>query len=341
MKTKLLLAVLFNVVIASFVATVVDVNPLLASGISIAVAFIPRGELSGSLLAGLNKEIWLAEIMEKFYPDWSFLSVVRDLSMFVENNTINLAEAGVDPNVLINNTTYPIPYAQRSDVPLALPLDTYDTENTLVRNIEEMETAYDKMASVVLGHKNALLNKFAQKAAHAFAPSANGTYTPVLTTSGANDGNNFKKITLDNILQLALAFDKLDAPDSGRILVLHPEHARTLAMEDKTLFKQFMEESQGFSLFGFKVFKYSKTPVFNKTNGQKVAFGAAPAPSTDTISSIAFLSTEVCKAQGDFEMFASQKDPGERGDIIGFQMRALTLPMRNKYIAAIYNAPIS
>jgi hypothetical protein len=106
MKTKLLLAVLFNVVIASFVATVVDVNPLLASGISIAVAFIPRGELSGSLLAGLNKEIWLAEIMEKFYPDWSFLSVVRDLSMFVENNTINLAEAGVDPNVLINNTTY-------------------------------------------------------------------------------------------------------------------------------------------------------------------------------------------------------------------------------------------
>lgn len=341
MKTKLLLAVLFNVVIASFIATVIDVNPVLASGISIAVSFIPRGELSGTLMSELNKEIWLAEIMEKFYPDWSFLSVVRDLSMFVENNTLNLADAGVDPNVLINNSTYPIPYAQRSDVPLALPMDTYDTENTLVRNIEEMETSYDKMASVILGHKNALLNKLAQKAAHAYAPSADGTYTPVLSTSGATDGNNFKKITLDDILRLALAFDKLDAPDTGRILVLNPEHARILAMEDKALFKQFMEENQGFSLFGFKVFKYSKTPVYNKTNGQKVAFGATPAPSTDTISSIAFLSTEVCKAQGDFEMFARQKDPGERGDIIGFQMRALTLPMRNKYIAAIYNAPIS
>lgn len=340
MKAKIFLAVLFNLVVATLVAPIVDVSTGILFGIGMSLSLLPRGDLSGSLMAGLNKEIWLAEIMEKFYPDWSFLSVVRDLSMFVENNTINLAEAGVDPNVLINNTTYPIPYAQRTDTALALPLDTFDTENTLIRNIEEMETAYDKLASVVAGHKNALLNKFAQKAAHAYGPASDGTYTPVLPTNGANEGG-FKKITLDDILNLALAFDKIDAPENERILVLNPEHARTLAKEDKTLFKQFMEESQGFTLFGFKVFKYSKTPVYNKTNGQKKAFGAVPDPNTDTIASIAFIRSEVCKALGDFEMFARQKDPGERGDIIGFQMRALALPMRNKYIGAIYNAPAS
>lgn len=338
MRAKVLLTVLFNLSVAILMAPVIGVNMFSLFGIVMFLSLIPRGDLSGCLMAGLNKEIWLAEIMEKFYPDWSFLSVVRDLSMFVENNTINLAEAGVDPNVLINNTTYPIPYAQRTDTPLTLQLDTFDTENTLIRNIEEIETSYDKLASVVAGHKNALLNKFAQKAAHAYAPNSNTTYTPVLPTSGSNE-QGFKKITLDDVLDLALAFDEIDAPDNNRILILHPKHARTLAKEDKVLFKQFMEEGQGFTLFGFKVFKYSKTPVYNKVNGQKRAFGALPDPNVDTISSIAFVSTEVCKALGEFEMFAREKDPGERGDIIGFQMRALALPLRNKYIAAIYSAP--
>ena len=50
-----------------------------------------------------------------------------------------------------------------------------------------------------------------------------------------------------------------------------------------------------------------------------------------------YCETEVCLARGDTEVFARYKDPKDRGDIIGFQQRAMALPIRGKYIGAIYS----
>lgn len=61
----------------------------------------------------LNKQIWIAQILENFYPSDSFLTHVSDFSGFVENDIIHFASAGIDPKVLINNTTYPIKTVQR------------------------------------------------------------------------------------------------------------------------------------------------------------------------------------------------------------------------------------
>ena len=55
-------------------------------------------------MANLQKEIWVNQIKENFYPDSSFLNYAKDFSGLVENHAINMAEAGVDPKVLINNT---------------------------------------------------------------------------------------------------------------------------------------------------------------------------------------------------------------------------------------------
>ncbi|MFO0485244.1 MAG: hypothetical protein ACK51A_06235, partial [Sphingobacteriia bacterium] len=71
-------------------------------------------------MAGLNKEVWLSLIKEQFYPDFTFLNEALDLSAFVQNDVINLAEAGVSPNVLKNNTTYPVPASTRADVGITL-----------------------------------------------------------------------------------------------------------------------------------------------------------------------------------------------------------------------------
>lgn len=281
-------------------------------------------------MAGINKEIWISEILEGFYPDGSFLSEPSDLSAFVEYNTINLADAGADPNVLINNTTYPIPVNTRTDIPHAIPLDTFDTENTVVRNIEEIESAYDKLASVVRQHKNSLLATASKKAAHAYAPNADSVYTPVLPASGSSGS----KIKLDDIITLRNRFDKVNMPNQGRVLVLHPDHFAQLQKEDMLLFKGFMQNDPGFNLFGFKVYVYSDTPKYDKTNGTKLPYGASSA--NETISSVTFVNSEVMKAMGTIEMFAIQNDPQVRGDIIGFQMRFIAMPKRNKCIGAIY-----
>ena len=51
----------------------------------------------------LQKQIWIDQIMNNFYPETSFLNYARDFTPFVDFDKINMAEAGVDPEVLINN----------------------------------------------------------------------------------------------------------------------------------------------------------------------------------------------------------------------------------------------
>ncbi len=41
------------------------------------------------------------------------------------------------------------------------------------------------------------------------------------------------------------------------------------------------------------------------------------------------------KCDGDYEMFYTEKDVRERGDIIGFEKRFIAMPIRNKAIGAI------
>lgn len=285
-------------------------------------------------MPSLNKQIWLADIMEDFYPDGSFLTAADNFDAWVENDTINLAEAGVEPEVLINNTTYPVAFAERSDTPHALVLDYYDTKGTVLRNAELVELSYDKRGSVTKQHKNALLKSFQIKAAHAYAPAGDTSTTPVIATTGAA-ANGFKVITFKDILSLKAEYDLMDAP-LDRVLVLNPLHFNQLAAEDLNYLRGVM--ANGNELFGFKLFNFSKTPIYNKSTGAKVALGAAAAPTTDTISSFAFVGSEVMRAQGTFDMFERLKDPEQKGDIINFQMRGLAMPKRNKYTAAIYSA---
>lgn len=336
--TRKIYAVFAIAMLAFVVTAVTGANFFVAGGALTALSFIPSGQ-TGVAFVGLNKEIWLPELMEGFYADDSFLSEMRDMSAFVDNDVINLAEAGVNPDVLVNNSVYPVPYAQRADVPIALSLDTFDTENTLVRSIETAELAYDKRSSIMYGHKQALRMTFMQKAAHAVAPSADSTFTPLLQTTGADNGSGFKRLTYADILRLKKRFDNAEIPAEGRILILSAQHQEDLELEDASRYNLVMDKGV---LRGFKLYFLAdaRLPRYNKTSGAKVAYGAAAAPSTDTVSSIAFHKDEMMRAQGTQDIFLRERDPELRGDLLGFQMRGLALPIRNKGVAAIYSAAV-
>lgn len=335
---------LFSTIILAFVmgsalAMGVNINPVAAiggaMGVSVAHGFVMK--FSGAdfgLMVGVNKEIWIPEIMEGFYPDNSFLSKSRDLSAFVENDVINIAEAGVDPTVLWNNAVWPIPINQRTDTNNAFTLGTLDSENTLVRNVEAMEAAYDKMASVAGQHRKAIMKAAAQRAAYAYAPADDDADDhPVFGTSGATV-NGRSAIKFNDIIDLA---DKFNGNhwDGERILLLHSTLAAQLRKEDVTLYKSLIAQTaNGFDLYGFTTFIYNYTAVYNSATGVKTAFGAAAA-GTDSLSATAYLADEVFRADGSVDMFLREKDPEQRGDIIGFQKRFLAGSMRGKAHASI------
>jgi len=311
---------------------------IIGTGAGVAGVVSLLNTVTGGAMAGLNREIWLAELMEGFYADDMFLSECRDLSPFVDNDIINLAEAGVNPDVLINNTTYPIATAERADGAIALVIDNFDTENQHVKNADLVELAYNKLTSIVYGHKQSLRMKIMEKAAHAIAPAADGTYTPLLVTTGADNGAGLKALKFEDILRLSKAFDDAEIPGEGRILVLSSQHRMDLMTANITLYNQLMASNV---LYGFKLYTLAtkRLPRYNKTTGAKVAFGAAAAPSTDTVASIAFHKDEVGRAMGTEKMYHSEaeNDPTYRRDVIGFSKRAMVIPIRNKGVAAVYS----
>lgn len=290
------------------------------------------------MAATLNKQVWIDQILEGFYPDSSFLKYAKDFSGLVEYDKINMAEAGVDPNVLINNTTYPIKVVQRIDTPISIELDKFETENTLIRRPEVIEYSYDQLESVIRGHRQSLRAKTAEKAAHAYAPQKDSEFTPVIYTTG-EAVNGRKRLTFEDIITLKGRYDSVDIPLEDRFLVLAPEHATDLLLGDIKLFKDLtnLKDGKPFNFAGFSMLQFSKMAKYevNSTSKvlEKVAFGTETA--SKMFCSFAFHADEVMKADGEMFMYANENDAKERGTIVGFDKRFIALPMRNKGIGAI------
>ncbi len=283
----------------------------------------------------LNKQVWINQILEGFYPDDSFLKKVRDCSNLVENNKLHFASAGIDPNVLINNTTYPIRTIQREDEDNEITLCKFETENTLVRRPDAIEYSYDKLESVISQHRATLRKSVAMKAIHAFAPQADTENTPVISTTGTTY-NGRKRLRFIDILSLKERFDDAEIPLEERYLVLHPKHVTDLLLEDIELFKDLtnIKDGEPTKFAGFGIFSFSKMPTYATVNSafSKVAFAGQ---ATEAFASVAFYSKEVMKADGDIFMYSREDDPEERGTIVGFDKRFVALPIRGKGVGAI------
>lgn len=288
--------------------------------------------------AKLNKEVWVSQLMENYYPDSSFLKHAKDFTALVDNDAINIANAGLDPEVLINNTTYPIEIVQRIDTPIRIELDKFETKNTLVRRPDVIEYAYDQLESVLMGHRNTLRAKTGMKAAHAFAPVGNTVDTPVLLTTG-DLINGRRPLSVDDILALKERYDDADIPLEGRFLVLHTSHLSDLIKFDLKSFKDITEITNGQpkTFAGFSILQFSKTAYFNVNTLVKLPYGAVPGVN-DSICSFSFHKDEVMKADGEVYMYVRENDPELRGTVLGFDKRFIALPIRNKGIGAIVTA---
>jgi len=335
-KLSLASAIVYNCLVGMFIALVLGYHGIVAFalfGVLVNVLGIVQAMVSASngfaLFDGLAAQVWISDVMQQFYPDNHFLSAVRDLSSLVDANTINLADAGADPDVLVNNTVYPVGMVDASDYPLAIPLKTYDTKNSVVRNAVAIELAYDQRALYVQKHQKAMLKRMGMDAAWAYAPAADdAAKSNKVIILGANDS------VVDAVIDMQAAYGNYDADAEDRIIIFAPNHLAQIAKENKVLYKAIMAEP-GSVFYGFKVYAYSKLPIYVTATGAKVPYGTAFDPAIHSQSSVCFLGSEVMKAMGTMEFYSRLKDPEARGDIFGYQARFIASSFRNKYLGAI------
>lgn len=328
-------AVLFNCLMGGTLAAAAGWSPMTgAVGMNVLAAVLGQAIPSGSLRAGVYTEIWTGELVKYLRRglEATFLDGIPDSSSIVNNDVIHLVEVGVDPDVLINNTTYPIPFQALDDKDIAIKLDKFQTKVTPITDDELFALSYDKMARVKESHGNSINDSKFAKAAHALCAQQNSATTPVLKTTGEKDPVTGRlKMTANDLLNLKRALDKLKVPAQGRRLVLCSDHANDL-LEVSQVFKEQYNINRNDGtvgrLYGFDIYEFGNNPLYT-TAGVKKDVGAT-AEAGEFQCSFVFYTQRVFKATGSTKMYYSEAatDPEYQRNKINFRHYFICMPKK-------------
>ena len=328
-------AVLMNCVMGSTLAAVVGVDPTVgAVGLNVVAVISGSVFPSGSLCAGVYTEIWTGELVKHLRRglEATWLDGIPDSSSIVNNDVIHLVDVGVDPDVLINNTTYPIPLQALEDQDIAIQLDKFQTKVTPVTDDELYAISYDKMSRVKESHGNAINDSKFQKAAHALCAQQHTATTPVLVTTGARDADTGRiKLCMQDVINLKRAMDNLKVPAQGRRLVLCSDHVNDLLETDQRFKEQYNIDRGNGTVgrqYGFDIYEFANNPLYT-TAGVKKAVGAS-ADTGEFQCSFAFYVPRVFKATGSTKMYYSEaaNDPEYQRNKINFRHMFICMPKK-------------
>lgn len=312
------------------------------AGFTAAGEFMAGLNMSGTLMAGLYPEAWTGELVKRFRHTGTFLERIRDYSQYVrENNTMHLVDVGVDPDVLIDNSTYPIAVNASDDSDISITLVKFDTENTKITDDELRGIGYDKIGLKVEQHKLALEEKTLEKALHSLCPAANTTGTPVIATTGASNGEAQarKRLQPADLIKMKRKFDDLKIPKMGREIVLCNQHVEDLLLTSQAFKDQYYNIKEGSipKLFGFDISECTYNPIFN--SAAKAAFGAAAVPATDQNVSVVMYRERAVKALGKNTTKAylreAKNDPENRMNTLGYRLYHICIPKKAEGFGAI------
>lgn len=278
-------------------------------------------------MSGLQKEVWIAGIQENPIPDNSFVFASTDKSEYVENNKLHLAEAGIEPDVHENyfaGNEQDLPLATITDIPNEVVLNTYSTDRTRHRNLQEIELQYNKRASVTNRHKTALAKNMGVRAAFNWSPAQTNEFNKIVVVGNGK--------FIDAIIDMQAFYNGLDMYQNLNIC-LTAEHMAIIKKEDKGLYKEILNTSE---MYGFKVYRYNQTALYTSENAKK-PFGTVKSAG-DKNCSFTWCSDETFRCFGDTEMFETIRSAATQADEISFAQRALVGNIRAnnpKYLGAI------
>lgn len=276
----------------------------------------------------LNKQVWLNTIVENFFPDNSFATKSIDDSVFVNNKTVHIPNAGAPSGVEINRSQKPASVNQRTDQDLTYDMDELTTNPIYVPNIDTVELSYDKRQSILWNDRMEL-----QKQAHQnllyrwFLPGniieTEGEVIDAHTSSTATGKR--KALTKDTILKLMTRFNQDDVPATGRYILLdaamYAQLLKDLTEKELSAFLASANAQKGIlgNLYGFEIMQRSQ--VLRLTSAKTLLEWNKEGSASELAAGLAWQEQCVSRALGEVKMFDSTDNPMYFGDIYSFLMR--------------------
>ena len=253
-----------------------------------------------------------------------------DVTQMGEENIIHIPTSEFNPEVLINNKTYPIAIEDYTDDEVIVKLDKYQTKSTKVTDDQVMGASYNKIDAVTKAHTTAINARKYKKAIHALAPDDNTAKTPVLQIKGT-------ECTYEDLVALKDKCDELEWPEEGRRLVLCNKHWNALLKDRKNFGDQLINYKKGEVvpiIAGFEIKKYIASPHYAGT--KKKDCGEAPA-SGDKPASVCFVVDNIRKKTGLTKQYFSEakSDTVNQANLLNYRHYFIAVPVEKKFIAAL------
>lgn len=295
-------------------------------------------------MAQLNNELAEREMIKQFRHDNTWLGELRPKNNWVSNDVIKIPVRGAAPEVLIDNTMYPIGVQKRTDDFITASLHKYDTENTAVTDDELYALAYEKVNDVQLQHRETLEDTTAEHALHAIAIGKETNRTPILTTTGELVGGRRRLVTKD-LIELWKNLGDLHVPKRGRVIVLSNEHVADLMVEDsgrsKSWGADFQTGNLGVMHVGFKLWAADYNPLYKRDGGNGNIWTRQGFDAVDgRPGSVVFYKNNAIKATGSVKRYAiaAENNPRYRQNEIGFRLWFGAWGIKDEGFAAIVSA---
>ncbi|WP_066836467.1 hypothetical protein [Rufibacter ruber] len=299
-------------------------------------------------MAGLLKEVWIDVIKDTIKEKADFLSYVTSHDEYVQNNVINMPQAGANAGIAVNRTTLPATATQRTDSNLLYTLDQYTTDPQFVSNLENFQSSYDKVKSVLSSQMDAMIERMGSLALNKFATGL--PVDRVINTTGAVSGTALapgatgtrKALILQDIIRLAQKFDEDGVSSNDRYLML-PAGMYYQLLADADIRNMSVNGFGGSTIgsgalpeiLGFKILRRNVVNSYSTVSALK-AFGAATA-TTDFLGGIAWQKDSVAKAVSGIDVYYDEKNPLFFGSVLSTEiwMGASKTRSDNKGIVAL------
>jgi hypothetical protein len=281
----------------------------------------------------LQKEQWLSDIQENLFKDNAIIARATNHDGFVNYKTVHVPQAGSNPTISKNITSFPATITQRTDSELTYSMDTYYVQPIHIEAGQETAfLSYDKRMSILNQHISTLEDVLVNNALYKWAPSGatrqvRTTGTAVGTALAPSATGTRNAITLADILKAKSILDSENVPAAGRVLLLPSDmyNAQLLAIADV-----YQAQSYGTSalpsgvvtrIHGFDVMIRSTVVVYDNTATpviKAVADSGTPssAAATDNLAALAYHPNFVAKAMGSTEVFITEQVAEYYGPIV-------------------------
>lgn len=269
-------------------------------------------------------KVWQNYIIEKLRRNNEWLYRSSDASAKVlGGSTVYIPQAGSDPTVEVDSTSYPGTPVVRTDSDVNYALNIFRTVPHAIPWAELQDISYEKLDSVLGQHYNTLIEAVGDKMLINWAATVSGKQR---RTTGAdvdgvgNQAGTRKGLSHKDLQWCMIALNVANVPKQGRVAVIDDNMYEYFydEMSDKqwNAYNQFANNQTGQlgRLHGFDIFSRSAVLNYATASTSPNAY-AATQLATDNLACLVWHPDFVERAQGEIKRFMKTDDPEWYGDI--------------------------